>query len=71
MNIPLNDVQMDELIFRLDLDGDGQVDYHELCEGRRSLHDRKFGSRHALLSTFPNPPQPHTHSFVSSPTRAL
>eukprot|EP00045_Choanoeca_perplexa_P014400 m.169263 g.169263 ORF g.169263 m.169263 type:complete len:738 (+) comp16667_c2_seq1:114-2327(+) len=43
LGIPLNAVQMDELIFRLDLDGDGQVDYYEFCEGRRQLKEKHTG----------------------------
>ncbi|EDQ86520.1 uncharacterized protein MONBRDRAFT_33789 [Monosiga brevicollis MX1] len=43
LRIPLNAVQQEELMFRLDIDGDGEIDYHELCEGRRVLHEEATG----------------------------
>eukprot|EP00730_Choanoeca_flexa_P007875 TRINITY_DN12406_c0_g2_i1.p1 TRINITY_DN12406_c0_g2~~TRINITY_DN12406_c0_g2_i1.p1 ORF type:complete len:730 (+),score=100.90 TRINITY_DN12406_c0_g2_i1:1538-3727(+) len=45
LDIPLNQIQMDELMFRLDLDGDGVIDYHEFCEGRRMLKEKHTGFR--------------------------
>ncbi len=35
LDMSLNEVQLTELMNRMDTDGDGQIDYKELCEGRR------------------------------------
>lgn len=40
LNLDLNEIQLNELMFRLDLDGDGQLNYHEFAEGRRVLQER-------------------------------
>lgn len=40
LGLNLDDVQKQELMLRMDSDGDGLIDYHELCEGRRRFANK-------------------------------
>jgi Ran GTPase-activating protein (RanGAP) involved in mRNA processing and transport len=40
LGLPLDDDQKEELMHRMDTDGDGTIDYHELCEGRRRFANK-------------------------------
>ena len=50
LKLRLNDIQMVELLNRMDLDGDGVIEYAELCEGRRMLSEK---ARQARLTKTP------------------
>lgn len=39
LNINLNNIQLGELLNRLDYDGSGTIEYDELCKGRRMLEE--------------------------------
>eukprot|EP00049_Salpingoeca_infusionum_P001175 m.45804 g.45804 ORF g.45804 m.45804 type:complete len:768 (+) comp10897_c0_seq2:347-2650(+) len=45
LDIPMNSVQAEEMIFRMDLDGDGTIDYHELVEAREEYYEETIGRR--------------------------
>jgi len=55
--LDLSEEQMDELMDRLDGDGDGEIDYEELCTGRRELteklraRDPRWTTKHAEESS--------------------
>eukprot|EP00051_Salpingoeca_urceolata_P014000 m.177370 g.177370 ORF g.177370 m.177370 type:complete len:735 (+) comp17963_c1_seq2:410-2614(+) len=40
-DLDLNEVQLEALIERMDVDGDGELNYAELCEGRRQFAEKQ------------------------------
>eukprot|EP00056_Hartaetosiga_gracilis_P012465 m.199036 g.199036 ORF g.199036 m.199036 type:complete len:164 (-) comp13693_c1_seq3:1971-2462(-) len=39
LGLPINGIQAEELVFRMDLDGDGEVDYQEFVEAREGIQE--------------------------------
>ena len=66
----LNEIQQEELMRRLDTDGDGEIDYQEMAEGRRRFADREHAMDPRWETKFKDVEEESGSSFSSGSSDA-